>query len=130
MSLTEPTREETLNLINTLEKDFPSKCLGEDKWQILAVYHQLYLSANAFTDSLQVSALSAGGHPDHAATLYTHLISRPEYNTPTHRQALVRRLREALVKLVSVIGVPKPLESVFAIAEVEREEDKDYSFSR
>lgn len=42
----------------------------------------------------------------------------------------MRRLREALVKLVSVVGVPKPLEAVFSMAEVEREEDRDYSFSR
>lgn len=42
----------------------------------------------------------------------------------------MRRLREALVKLVSIVGVPKPLEAVFCIAEVERDEDKDYSFSR
>ena len=42
----------------------------------------------------------------------------------------MRRIREALVKLVSVVGVPKPLEAVFCMGEVEREEDKDYSFSR
>lgn len=34
------------------------------------------------------------------------------------------------MKLVSVIGVPKPLESVFSIADIEKEEDKDWSFSR
>jgi hypothetical protein len=42
----------------------------------------------------------------------------------------MRRLREALVKLVSIVGVPKPLEAVFCMGEVERDEDKDYSFSR
>lgn len=42
----------------------------------------------------------------------------------------MRRLREALVKLVSVVGVPKPLEAVFSMGEVEREEDRDMSFSR
>ena len=42
----------------------------------------------------------------------------------------MRRLREALVKSVSIVGVCKPLEAVFCISEVEREEDKDYSFSR
>ena len=42
----------------------------------------------------------------------------------------MRRLREALVKLVSVIGVPKPLEAIFSIGDIERDEDKDYSFSR
>lgn len=42
----------------------------------------------------------------------------------------MRRLREVLVKLVSVVGVPKPIDAVFSIAGVEREEDKDFSFSR
>jgi hypothetical protein len=39
-------------------------------------------------------------------------------------------MREALVKDVSIIGVCKPLEAIFLISEVERPEDKDYSFSR
>lgn len=34
------------------------------------------------------------------------------------------------MKLVSVVGVPKPLEAIFQIAGVEREEDRDYSFLR
>lgn len=34
------------------------------------------------------------------------------------------------MKLVPIVGVVKPLEAVFCLAEVEREEDKDYSFSR
>lgn len=42
----------------------------------------------------------------------------------------MRRLREALVKCVAIVGVCKPLEAVFQIAEVEREEDRDLSFSR
>lgn len=58
------------------------------------------------------------------------MISKPQYQTPEQRQALMRRLREALVKLVAVVGVPKPLEAVFSMGEVEQEQDKDYSFSR
>lgn len=34
------------------------------------------------------------------------------------------------MKLVSVVGVPKPLEAIFSIAAVEKEEDRDLSFSR
>lgn len=34
------------------------------------------------------------------------------------------------MKLVSIVGVVKPLESIFAIADIERDEDKDFSFSR
>jgi hypothetical protein len=58
------------------------------------------------------------------------LISKPEFTTSASRQALVRRLREALVKDVSILGVCKPLEAIMGISKVEREEDKDHSFSR
>lgn len=100
-------------LFESLKTSFPSSTLGHDKWYILAL-----------------SALVAGGHPEVAPELYTHLISGSDFKTPEQRQQLVRRLREALFKLVSVVGVPRPLEAVFQIAEVEREEDRDYSFSR
>lgn len=82
------------------------------------------------SNTSQISAVTGGGHPHFAATLYEYLISKPEYSTSDQRKALIRRLREALVKLVSVVGVPKPLEAVFSIADIEREEDKDYSCSR
>jgi hypothetical protein len=42
----------------------------------------------------------------------------------------MRRLREVLVKDVAIVGVCKPLEAVIRIAEVERDDDRDYSFSR
>lgn len=42
----------------------------------------------------------------------------------------MRRLREALVKSVPIVGVCKPLEAIFAIGKVEKDEDKDYSHSR
>ncbi|RFU30726.1 hypothetical protein B7463_g5631, partial [Scytalidium lignicola] len=42
----------------------------------------------------------------------------------------MRRLREVLVKTVSIQGVCKPLEAIYAIAKAERPEDKDYSCSR
>lgn len=84
---------------------------------------------SAVTDICQLSAL-VGVEPEHAKHLYTYLINKPQFSTPESRQALVRRLREALVKNVSVQGVCKPLESLFSIAKIERPEDKDYSFSR
>lgn len=113
MSLTNPSEQEVLALFESIEQHFPSQSLGKDKWQILAI-----------------AAVSAGGHPECSADLYSQLISRPEYSTSEARQALVRRLREALIKLVSVVGVPKPLEAIFAIGAIEKDEDKDYSFSR
>ncbi|OQN96882.1 hypothetical protein B0A48_17436 [Cryoendolithus antarcticus] len=113
MATLEPSSDDAIRLFKSVEKLFPSQSLGSDKWYLLAL-----------------AAIASGGHPEFAADLYLHLISKPEFNTPDARQKLMRRLREALVKLVSVVGVPKPLEAVFCIAEVEKEEDKDFSFSR
>ncbi|KAK3074735.1 hypothetical protein LTR53_002610 [Teratosphaeriaceae sp. CCFEE 6253] len=113
MALTNPSRDDAFQLFKALEDQFPSATVGEGRWYILAI-----------------AAIAGGGHPGFAKDLYLYLISKPQYQTPEQRQALMRRLREALVKLVSVIGVPKPLEAVFSMGEVEREEDKDYSFSR
>ncbi|MDI1487980.1 MAG: hypothetical protein OHK93_007254 [Ramalina farinacea] len=107
------TAEEAKTLLSALQQKFPSKTLGEDRWYILALI-----------------SLIAAGQCDHAPTLYTYLISQPRYQTSESRQALMRRLRESLVKSVSVVGVPKPLEAVHQISAVERPEDKDYSFSR
>ncbi|KAK4901859.1 hypothetical protein LTR27_001633 [Elasticomyces elasticus] len=113
MASTNPSTEEALQLFKDIEQHFPTKALGDDRWYILVI-----------------SAITGGGHPGFTKELYLYLISKPQYQTPEQRQALMRRIREALVKLVSVVGVPKPLEAVFSMGEVEREEDKDYSFSR
>jgi hypothetical protein len=71
-----------------------------------------------------------GCEPELVPSLYNYLISKPQYSTSTSRQALVRRMREALVKDVSILGVCKPLEAVLGISQIERPEDRDYSFSR
>ncbi|QIW98050.1 hypothetical protein AMS68_003568 [Peltaster fructicola] len=113
MSVTTPDQTDVVQLFDDIETQFPSATLGSDKWYILLL-----------------CSLSAGGHPELAADLYSHLLARAEYKTSDARKALVRRFREALMKLVSVVGVPKPLESIFCIAEVEKDEDKDYTFTR
>ncbi|KAF7195785.1 hypothetical protein HII31_02920, partial [Pseudocercospora fuligena] len=85
ISNTNPTQEETLSLFKEIEQHFPSQSLGDEKWYILLT-----------------TAITAGGHPELAADLYKYLISKPEFTTSDQRKALIRRLREALVKLVSV----------------------------
>jgi hypothetical protein len=37
MALTEPLAEDAINLFKDIESHFPSKSLGEERWQILAV---------------------------------------------------------------------------------------------
>ncbi|KAF2194918.1 hypothetical protein K469DRAFT_698481 [Zopfia rhizophila CBS 207.26] len=109
----DPTTEEAIELFRAIEDKFPSKTLGDDKWYIVTL-----------------AAIVGGGQPAFAPTLYSQLIQRREYATPEERRALMRRIREALVKLVCIVGVCKPLEAIFDIDAITRPEDKDYSFSR
>lgn len=71
-----------------------------------------------------------GAEPEHVGTLYTYLVNKPQFTSSNSRKALVRRLREALVKNISLQGVCKPIEGVIAIVKVEKPEDQDFSFSR
>lgn len=108
----EPTAAQAIDLFEEVEQKFPHKTLGEETWYLVVL-----------------SSL-VGIEPEHAMNLYKYLISKPQYSTPESRQALVRRLRETLVKNVSIQGVCKPLEALFSISKIEREADKDYTFTR
>lgn len=103
----------TFALFESLENGFHSCNLSDERWYLLAI-----------------TALSGGPNPQIASQLYKYLIYQPQYSTPHARQALVRRLREALVKCVALFGVCKPIESILAIDRVENEEDKDLTASR
>ncbi|KAF3161736.1 hypothetical protein TWF225_011082 [Orbilia oligospora] len=109
----DPTAEELLALFRDVQESFP-KALGEERWYLMLFTTLTY----ALPD------------PTALASLYTYLISLPQYSTPSSRQALIRRIREALVKVVSLIGVAKPLLVIWTIATIEREEDRDFSFTR
>lgn len=124
----EPTEEEAITLFEAIEKTFPHGTLGDDKWYLVTV-SQLQVLGTQVANNCQLSAL-LGTEPTHAGYLYTYLTKKPEYTTPESRQALVRRLREALVKNTSIQGVVRALEALFSITKLERPEDRDYSFSR
>src|SRR5690242_2873981 len=85
-------------LFANLEQRLATTKLGHERWYILAI-----------------SCLVAGPDPEAAAPLYQYLINQPRYSTSESRKALVRRLREALIKAVSVVGVCKPIEAILAI---------------
>ncbi|KAK6337652.1 hypothetical protein TWF730_003045 [Orbilia blumenaviensis] len=68
--------------------------------------------------------------PSTLSCLYNYLISLPQYSTPQARKTLIRRIREALVKVVSLIGVAKPLLVIWSISALEREEDRDFTATR
>ncbi|KAH7116173.1 hypothetical protein B0J11DRAFT_539390 [Dendryphion nanum] len=113
-SMTVPiVRPEIAALFQNIETAFAKTQLGEHRWYILTI-----------------AALVGGTEPELADQLYLYLINKPECQKPSERQALIRRIRETLVKLISIVGVCKPLEAIIAIMKVEREEDRDYSFSR
>jgi hypothetical protein len=112
-STTPVIRPEVSALFQSIEQAFTTTSLGENRWYLLAL-----------------AALVGGTEPLLADQLYLYVVNKPNCQQSEQRQKAVRTLREALVKLVSIIGVCKPLEAILAIAKVERPEDRDYSFSR
>ncbi|UPX18622.1 uncharacterized protein EKO05_0008915 [Ascochyta rabiei] len=106
-------RQDLSALFTALEQSFTATKLGSERW---------YLAT--------LAALVGGTEPEFADQLYLHLTQQAGYASTEARQALVRRLREGLVKLTSIVGVCKPLEAVLAISKVERAEDRDFSFTR
>ncbi|KAF2627183.1 hypothetical protein BU25DRAFT_411246 [Macroventuria anomochaeta] len=106
-------RQDLATLFTTLEESFTRTNLGGKRWYLIVL-----------------AALVGGTEPEFTDQLYLHIISQPSYQSSEARQALVRRLREALVKLVSIVGVCKPLEAILAISKVERPENRDYTSTR
>jgi hypothetical protein len=111
--MAQKTTPELLSLLNRIESEFPSATLGQERWFLVVL-----------------STLTAAGKPALAADLYQHLITLAQYQSHEARKELMKRLREALVKLVSIVGVCKPLEAVMCIDVVTSPEDKEKSCSR
>ncbi|KAK8069421.1 hypothetical protein PG994_006037 [Apiospora phragmitis] len=97
-------------LFRTIESDCSRSGLGPNRWYLLTI-----------------ATLAGGNDPELSDRLYLYLTAKPEFSTPAQRHALVRELREALVKSVPFVGVCKPLEAIMAINAQERPEDKDPS---
>ena len=83
-----------------------------------------------FCSREKLSCFTAAGHARFAGPLYAYIIRKEDYQTSASRQALVRRMREALMKLIVLVGVPKCIDAIFSIGAQEADEDKDYSCSR
>ncbi|KAL9100570.1 MAG: hypothetical protein Q9187_009348, partial [Circinaria calcarea] len=77
-----------------------------------------------------IGALIGSGKPSYVGNLYTYLIGQSAYSTPSQRQHLIRRMREAMIKCIILTGIPSVIEALGAVAKLEREEDKDFGFSR
>ncbi|KAH7161864.1 hypothetical protein EDB81DRAFT_353758 [Dactylonectria macrodidyma] len=104
---------ELCKVFKQVEDSFKRTELGDKRWYILTI-----------------ACLAASPDPEAAKELYLYIVRKPEYEKSEARQELVRRLREALVKSVPLVGVCKPLEAILAIMEVERPEDQDLSCTR
>lgn len=105
--------ESPTQLFQHIQSLFAASSLGADKWYILLI-----------------ACLTASPDPELAGPLYSYLLTLPDYQTTEQRQSLIRRLREALFKAAVIVGVPKPIEAILAIAAVERPEDRDYTTTR
>lgn len=109
-----PNAEHRLRaLFADVEARFKTTQLSDDKWYILAT-----------------SCIVTSPEPEFTGALYQYLIAKPEFQTSASRQALVRRLRETLLKAICIVGNCKPIESILAIAALERPEDRDLSETR
>lgn len=112
---TDPVPDPKLcRLFEDIENSFKSTDLGSDRWYIVVI-----------------ACLSASRDPEAAKDLYLYLVNKSE-NEPggPGRKALIRRLREALVKTICLVGVCKPIEAILAISRVEKPEDRDLSTTR
>lgn len=78
----------------------------------------------------QVGSLIGAGQPALVGELYSHITSKPSYQTSNERQQLVRRLREALIKCIPLCGIPAVMVAVTALAKQERDVDQDHTISR
>ncbi|KAH7462836.1 hypothetical protein FOMA001_g18298 [Fusarium oxysporum f. sp. matthiolae] len=101
------------DLFESIEFKFSNSGLGSNRWYLLCA-----------------AALAGSNDPQLCDQLYLYLIAKPEFSQSCQRQELIRRVREALVKCVSIVGVCKPLEAIIAINKQEKQEDKDHSTTR
>lgn len=113
MAESRQTSPELLILVNQIQAQFPTATLGYERWFFIVL-----------------STLTTAGKPALAADLYLYLIRLPQYKTTESRKELMRKIREALVKSVSIIGVCKPLEAIMCIDAITLPQDKETSCSR
>ena len=78
----------------------------------------------------KVGALMGSGRPFQVGELYAHLVARAPYSTAAQRRYLIRWMREAIIKCIILKCIPIVFQPFLFVAVLEREEDKDYSFSR
>ncbi|KAJ5899974.1 hypothetical protein N7495_004718 [Penicillium taxi] len=69
-------------------------------------------------------------NPANVNFLYEFLVAQPEWTSHENRKVLSRRLREQMLKQWVVIGIPRVITAVRALATIEAPEDADFSFTK
>ncbi|KAE8347197.1 hypothetical protein BDV24DRAFT_146746 [Aspergillus arachidicola] len=95
-----PIQSTVTELFHSIETSFQSTSLGPDSWYLLTI-----------------ACLSGSPDPELAKELYLYVIQKEETSTSAARHVFVRRIREALVKCVSIVGCCKPIEAIIAISQ-------------
>lgn len=104
-------KKKTRALMESLENLIPST-LRQDSW---------YLAA--------IGALIGSQQSELVGDLYTYLCEKKEYQTSAQRQKLVKRMREGLLKLIPIVGMPLITRAFKALVSVEASSDRDTTTS-
>ena len=125
-----PDTTKLASVFETIKAEFP-KSLSEHGWYTLTVSPLFFLNEiNHSNQHHKASALITASNPTNITHLYNFLISQQEWSTPEQRRILSRRLREQMLKQWVVIGIPKVITAVFSLAQIEKPDDADPSFTR
>jgi hypothetical protein len=126
----DPTPQDATSLLEALGKRFPAATLGHDKCYFIAVSILTMSSSSSLCSHISIGVIALRQPLPRIHPQYLHILDLlAQILNPDSRKALIRRIREAFVKGVSIIGVCKPIEAIILLDAIERPVDKDYSFS-
>ena len=121
-----------VTLLDQFQEHFPPTW-KDDRWYLTAVGHTthgVFFWPQSLKRISQIGALIGSGKPSYVGDLYTYLVGQPAYSTSSQRQHLIHHMHEAMIKYIILTSIPSVIKALGAVAKLEREEDKDYSFSR
>ncbi|RMZ78781.1 hypothetical protein DV738_g3612, partial [Chaetothyriales sp. CBS 135597] len=104
--MAENTPQGLPQLCEDVKKIVPKE-LGEHAWYLLLSNHRK-----------KAAILINSPTNTHLASLYSHLASTPEFSTPEAQAELSQRLRDVLLKEVTLVGAPQVLAALIPFAKV------------
>lgn len=130
MAAAKPKSVDLPALFAHVQRSYPKR-FQKDGWYLTTVRYVQLAMELTFVGALLIkktAALIASGKPTLVGPLYSYLAL--EHKTPAARQALVRRMREAMIKCIILNGIPIVMEAFVSLAAVERPEDREHGFTR